>query len=153
MNGLNNIIVRVPLTIRRRPGRKTIVSPAGATSADHCTVPRRADPAMVKALARAFRWKRMLENGRYASISEIAAAEKLDRGYIGSILRLTLLAPDIVEAILDGRQPEDLGLPRLLEPFPLEWCEQRRRLGVVDQMAQGADPAPDRWTYAGDTAA
>ena len=66
---------------------------------------------MVKALARAFRWKRMLEDGRYASISEIAAAEKIDRGYVGSILRLTLLAPDIVEAILDGRQPERLGLP------------------------------------------
>jgi hypothetical protein len=80
---------------------------------------------MVKALARAYRWKRLLEHGRYASISEIATAEKIDRGYVGSILRLTLLAPDIVEAILDGRQPEGLGLPALLEPFPVEWCQQR----------------------------
>jgi hypothetical protein len=55
---------------------------------------------MVKALARAFRWKRMLETGRYASINEIAAAEKIDRGFAGTILRLTLLAPDIVESIL-----------------------------------------------------
>jgi hypothetical protein len=66
-----------------------------------------------------------LDDGRYASISEIAAAEKIDRGYVGSILRLTLLAPDLVEAILDGRQPEGLGLPALLEPFPLDWQRQR----------------------------
>ena len=79
-------------------------------------------------LARAHHCKRMLEEGRYASISETAAAEKLDRGYLGSILQLTLLAPDIVEAILDGRQPPELGLPRLLEPFPAEWSEQRERL-------------------------
>jgi hypothetical protein len=80
---------------------------------------------MVKALARAFRWRRLLDDGRYASISEIATAEKIDRGYVGSILRLTLLAPDIVEMILDGRQPEGLGLPALLEPFPVEWGQQR----------------------------
>ena len=94
---------------------------------------------MVKALARAFRWKRLLEDGRYASISEIAAAEKIDRGYVGSILRLTLLAPDIVEAILDGRQSEELGLPSLLKPFPLEWERQRTRwFGPAE--AQGESP-------------
>src|SRR5215212_3605288 len=76
-------------------------------------------------LARAHRWKRMLEEGRYASISEMAAAEKLDRGYLGRILQLTLLAPDIVEAVLDGQNPGELTLPRLLEPFPLEWARQR----------------------------
>jgi hypothetical protein len=80
---------------------------------------------MVKALARAFRWKRLLNDGRYTSISEIAVAEKIDRGYVGSILRLTLLAQDIVEAILNGREPEQLGLPALLKPFPLEWTRQR----------------------------
>ena len=67
----------------------------------------------------------MLQEGRYASISEVAAAEKLDRGYLGRVLRLTLLAPDIIEAVLDGRQPSELGLPRLMEPFPLEWARQR----------------------------
>src|SRR5947209_7696790 len=109
-----SITVHVPLAIRHRPGRKTVVTPAGEAGA--VAIRTRADPAMVKALARAFRWKRMLEDGRYASISEIAIAEKIDRGYVGSILRLTLLAPDIVETILDGRQPVDLGLPRLLKP-------------------------------------
>src|SRR4051812_39529399 len=138
MTGLNSITVQMPLAIRRRPGRKTIVTPASAESADRCIILRRADPAMVKALARAFRWKRMLDTGRYASISEIVAAEKIDRGYAGTILRLTLLAPDIIEAVLDGRQAEDLGLPRLLEPFPLEWNEQRREL---NRIAQHDDPA------------
>jgi hypothetical protein len=71
---------------------------------------------MTKALARAFRWKRTLEDGRYASITEIAKSEHIDRGHVGSILRMTLLAPDIVEAILDGRQFVGLGLPLLTEP-------------------------------------
>jgi hypothetical protein len=72
-----------------------------------------------------------LENEHYTTISEIAAAEKIDRGYVGSILRLSLLAPDIVEAILDGRQPDGLGLPTLLKPFPLEWELQRAKLATT----------------------
>lgn len=67
----------------------------------------------------------MLDDGRYGSVSELAAAEKLDRGYLGRILMLTLLAPDIVEAILDGRQPAELGVHVLREGFPVEWGEQR----------------------------
>jgi hypothetical protein len=93
---------------------------------------------MVKALARALRWKRMLDDGRCASISEIAAAERIDRGYVGSILRLTLLAPDIVEMILDGRQPEGLGLPSLLEPFPVEWGQQRTNWLVAAESPEQA---------------
>ena len=88
-------------------------------------LPTRADPALVKALARAFRYQRLLDEGRYASISEMAAKERIERGYLGSLLRLTLLAPDIAEAILDGRQPHGLGLPSLLEAVPLAWDEQR----------------------------
>jgi hypothetical protein len=125
MSIATSITVRVPLTIRHRPGRKTVVT-QGETAGDF-PVRTRADPAMVKALARAFRWKRMLEDGRYASISEIAAAEKIDRGYVGSILRLTLLAPDIVDGIMDGRHPDGLGLPNLLQPWPLSWSDQRSK--------------------------
>ncbi len=55
----------------------------------------------------------------------MAKAERLDRGYLGRVLQLTLLAPDVVEAILDGRQPRDLGLPALMEPIPSAWDEQR----------------------------
>ena len=123
MSAATSITVRVPLVIRHRRGRRTVVTPDGQSGTP--TTRTRSDPTMVKALARAFRWKHMLEDGRYASITEIASAEKIDRGYVGCILRLTLLVPDIVEAIMDGRQPDGLGLPALLEPFPIEWGQQR----------------------------
>jgi hypothetical protein len=118
------ITVRVPLAIRSRPGRKTIVIPA--REAGSTAVPTRADPALLKALARAFRYQRLLDEGRYASVSEMAAAERIERGYLGSLLRLTLLAPEIVQAILDGRQPDGVTLPAIMAPFPVEWKAQRR---------------------------
>ena len=128
MKGVTSVTVSVPLTIRRRGGRKQIIGPDGsvARQGDGGTgfVPVRGDPALVKALARGFRWRRMLEDGRYASISEMAKAEGIERGYLGSLLRLTLLAPEMVEAILDGRQPEGVTLPGLLEPFPAAWSDQ-----------------------------
>ena len=80
--------------------------------------------ASLKALARAFRYQRLLNEGRYASISEMAAAEKIERGYLGTLLRLTLLAPAIVEAILDGRQSEGTTLPRLMELLSTDWIRQ-----------------------------
>jgi hypothetical protein len=115
------LTVRVPLAVRQqRGGRKLMIAPGGmaprGTSA--------ADTTLVKALARAFRWRRLLESGRYGTIKEMAAAEKMAESYLSRILRLTLLAPDIVEAILDGRQPEGMTLPRLMEPFPVEWNRQ-----------------------------
>lgn len=121
MTAATSITVRVPLAIRHRPGKKTVVTPMAAGPA---AVTTRADPALVKALARAFRYQRMLDEGRYASITELAAVEKLDRGYLGSLLKLTLLAPEIVERILDGRHPEQIGLPALLEPLPAAWDAQ-----------------------------
>ena len=86
-------------------------------------VPSRArvDGSLINALARAHRWQRMLDDARYGSVSELTAAEKLDRGYLGRILMLTLLAPDIVEAITDGRQPAGIGVHVLREGFPMEW--------------------------------
>jgi hypothetical protein len=126
MSMAGGITVRVPLTIRRRPGRKTMVTPV--RDGGEAALPARADPALVKALARAFRYQRLLDEGRYASISEMAAAERIERGYLGSLLRLTLLAPDIVEAILDGRQPAALGLQGLLGAVPADWSGQRQAL-------------------------
>jgi hypothetical protein len=122
MSITTSITVRVPLAIRHRPGRKTIVTPVADGVAP---VRTRADPALVKALARAFRYRRMLEEGRYASITKLAAAEKIERGYLGTLLRLTLLAPEIVQAILDGQQLEGVKLRRLLEPLSTEWPAQR----------------------------
>jgi hypothetical protein len=95
------ITVRVPVTIRKRGGRRLVVAPDGAP----WSAPRpRVDNTLVKALARAHRWKKMLDDGRYGSVTELAAGEKLDRGYLGKTLTLTLLAPDIVQAIMDSRR-------------------------------------------------
>jgi hypothetical protein len=135
MTAATSITVRVPLAIRHRPGRKTVVTPMIDGVAPVTT---RADPALVKALARAFRYQRMLDEGRYATISEMAAAERIERGYLGSLLRLTLLAPDIVEAVLDGRQPEGLTLAALLEPFPACWAEQRSALERTSRPGAGS---------------
>jgi hypothetical protein len=128
MKGLTSVTVSVPLTIRRRGGRKQIIGPDGAVARQGDggagVVPVHGDPALIKALARGFRWRRMLEEGRYASISEMAKAEGVERGYVGSLLRLTLLAPPMVEAIVVGRQPEGVTLPGLLEGMPVAWGEQ-----------------------------
>ena len=121
MTNATSITVRVPLAIRHRPGRKTVVTPM---TGGVVPVTTRADPALVKALARAFRYQRLLNEGRYASISEMAEAERIERGYLGSLLRLTLLAPDIVSAILDGRQPECMTLTMLMRPSPVYWEQQ-----------------------------
>jgi len=122
-----SITVRVPVTIRKRGGRKLVVAPDGTPWAR----PRaRIDNTLIKALARAHRWKRMLDDGRYGSVTALAAGEKLDRGYLGKILMLTLLAPDIVEAIMDGRQPAELGVHVLREGFPMEWGELWAKLAV-----------------------
>ena len=116
-----SITVRVPITIRKRGGRRLVVAPDGAPWA---TPRARIDSTLIKALARAHRWKKMLDDGRYGTVTELAAGEKLDRGYLGKILMLTLLAPDIVEAIMDGRQPAEMTLALLMRPFPVVWEEQ-----------------------------
>ncbi len=126
MTGATSITVRVPLMIRRRPGRKTVVTPVRGD--DEAAIPTRADPALVKALARAFRYQRLLDEGRYASITEMAAAEKIERGYLGSLLRLTLLAPAFVEELMEGRAGTGPTLPKLLQPFPEIWERQREAL-------------------------
>jgi hypothetical protein len=89
---------------------------------------RRTDSTLVKALARAFRWKRLLESGEYATIAELAEHEGIAPSYMTRVLRLTLLAPDIIEAILDGKQGPEVTLVRALEPFPVEWFEQQDQL-------------------------
>ena len=80
---------------------------------------------MVKAIARAFRWREMLESGEYATIKEIARMEKINDSYVARVLRLTLLAPDVVEMIVNGRQPPSLTLSFLMDRFPPIWAEQQ----------------------------
>ena len=118
------VTVRVPISIRTRGGRKLVLAPDG-TNVTTAPVCRHIDNAMVKAIARAFRWREMLESGEYATIRQIAAAEKINETYVGRVLRLTLLSPDIVETILNGRQPAKLQLDGLKRRFPVDWSEQR----------------------------
>ena len=122
----HTLTVRVPLVFRKRGGRTQVVTPDGSDS--WAPTRPRVDNTMVKAIARAHRWKRMLENGDFATISDLAAAEKINPSYLCRVLRLTLIAPDIVEAILDGRQPSGVQLDRLLAPFPVEWQLQTELL-------------------------
>jgi len=128
MSQATSITVHVPLNLQRRGGRKVVIAPDGSVlpQARPSLVPPTADPVLVKALARAFRWKRMLDEGRYASVQELAAEQKVDRGYAGRLLRLTLLAPAVLEAILDGRQPDGLSLDGLLTSVPTVWQDQTR---------------------------
>jgi hypothetical protein len=117
------ITVRVPISIRRRGGRKLVLAPDG-TNVTAASVCRHIDNAMVKAIARAFRWRHMMENGEYATIREIASTEKISETYVGRVLRLTLLAPDIIEVLVNGPQPR-LQLDVLMRRFPVEWGQQR----------------------------
>ncbi len=98
---------------------------------DGATPSRRTDSALIKALARAFRWQKMLEHGAFATISELAAHEGIAASYLSRTLRLAQLAPEIVEAILNGRQPADLTLEALRKPLPSEWGRQGNHLAVL----------------------
>jgi hypothetical protein len=119
------LTVCIPLTFRQRGGRKLVIVPQG----NDRSAPRpRIDNILVKAIARAFRWRKLLETGTHTTVAEIAAAENINASYVGRVLRLTLLSPEIVEAILDGRQPADLQLEDLLRPFPVGWREQRAEI-------------------------
>ncbi|MFN3946107.1 MAG: hypothetical protein ACK4K7_14370 [Allosphingosinicella sp.] len=113
------VTIHVPFRIVKRGGRKEVQLPDGAGSEP------KADNTLVKALARAFRWKRMLESGEFASISELAEREGIAPSYMTRILRLTLLAPDIVEAILDGKQGPEVTLAWLMDGFTEDWEGQR----------------------------
>lgn len=113
------VTLHVPFRVVKRGGRKEMQMPEGAQQ------PRRTDSALIKALARAFRWKRMLESGEFATIAELAEREGIAPSYMTRVVRLTLLSPGIVEAILDGKQGPEVALAQLLEPFPLEWRRQR----------------------------
>lgn len=134
------LTVTVPMTFRKRGGRKLVIAPNGA---DAWAPPlARIDNTMVKALARAHRWKKLLDSGRFQTVQDLAEAEKINPSYIARVLRLTLLAPDIVEAILDGRQPPGLQLDDLLAPFPVEWVRQRE--AHVDNAEAGQQSRKER---------
>lgn len=116
------ITVHIPMTMRHQGGRKQVVTPAGATP--WIPIPPRVNNTLVKAIVRAHRWRDMLETGNYATVRDLAKAEAIDEVYLGRVLRLTLLSPTLIEAILEGRQPATLELDDLLRQFPVEWDRQ-----------------------------
>jgi hypothetical protein len=120
---LDTLTIRIPMRLQRRGGRKLIMAPEGA--ALPAPKPRR-DETLIKALVRAHRWRRQIENGLAKSITDLAEQEGVTDAYVCRLLPLTCLAPAIVEAILDGRQPKGLRLAELLGNGPLAWEEQRR---------------------------
>ena len=122
---LETITVHMPIRFVRRGGRKEMQTPEGVA------LPRQADRTLVKALARAFRWQRLLESEAFATIAKLAEREGIAPSYLTRVLRLTLLAPDIVEAILDEatQRPQWVTLAQMLEPFPADWAEQHAQLG------------------------
>ena len=115
----DSLTIHVPFRIVKRGGRKEMQLPVGTTA------PRAPDNTLVKALARAFRWKRMLESGEFTTIAELAEREGIVTSYMTRILRLTQLEPGIIEAVLDGRQGDAVTLARLMDPFPISWIEQK----------------------------
>lgn len=120
------ITVRIPMTFARRGGRKAIVAPDGG---DAWAPSRpRLDEALIRAIVRAHRWERLLEQRKYRSAAELAEAEGITRSFVSRLLRLTLLAPNILEVILDGRQPKGVQLEDLTQSLPSGWAEQRKRL-------------------------
>jgi hypothetical protein len=110
----DTITVHVPFSLVKRGGRKEMVLPVDRST------PRQTDDTLVKALARAFRWKRMLDTGEFSTIADLAQRERIASSYMTRVLQLTLLAPDVVEAILDGRQGPEVTLARAMRPFPVQ---------------------------------
>jgi len=123
------IVVNVPLTLKKRGGRKEVVLPQ-AFASDSPMRPSHQE-ALVIAIARAHRWQKLLDEGKFESISDLAREIGLDPSFAARLLRLTLLAPDIVEAILTGDEPSGLSLTQLTKQLPMTWEEQRRELGMV----------------------
>ncbi|AMN44051.1 hypothetical protein [Rhodoplanes sp. Z2-YC6860] len=124
------ITVRVPIAIRKRGGRKLVIAPDGSPASPMAGP--RVDDALLKAIARAFRWQELLENGTYATIAEIAEAEKINETYVGRVLRLALLKPAIVQSILD--ELPILQLNDLMKTFPIEWNVQDSHFGIRKEL-------------------
>jgi hypothetical protein len=127
------VTVNVPFRLVKRGGRKEMHLPDGASSQ------RKMDNTLVKALARAFRWKRILESGEFTTIAELADREGIALSYMTRVLRITLLAPDVVESILIGQHSHEITLATLMNPFPLDWSDQRRAYFSVERLLHLGD--------------
>lgn len=127
--GDHGLVVDVPLKLKKRAGRKEVILPDAFGGGNLARMPHQ--EALVVALARAHRWQRLLDDGKFKSVSDLAREIGLDTSFSARLLRLTLLAPDIVEAILMGEEPSGLSLTTLTKQLPRDWTEQREGLGMV----------------------
>ena len=125
-----NLHIHIPMLIRRMRGRKVIIAPK-ALDGDVPDSPEMVQTAIVQALARASSWADILESGEVKSISDLAMNLDVDNSYVARILKLSTLAPDIVEAILNGEEPTGLSLAKLTKTFPTDWEEQRAMFGFT----------------------
>ena len=121
--------IHIPMKLRRRGGRKVIItSDGGVYNPD--SEPAMPDDPVVKALAKARRWQTMLESGETATIKDLADKEGVERSYLARTLKLNILAPHIVEKVLAGDYPDSISLESLRGKIPLDWEEQQQRFGV-----------------------
>jgi len=134
------IVIDIPLTFRRRGKRKEIVLPPGVTTG----APPRPPSPLALAVVRALRWQEMIESGEAESVSDLARRLKLDRSFVARTLRLASLAPDIIETILEGQEPDGLPLRSLRQhDISLLWEEQRGQLDIGPQ-PHAAMPTPEK---------
>ena len=135
-----SIVVVVPVSFKRRDGRRRILPRPAPHSEDRLAAggAEVANASLCLAIARAHLWREKLENGEVSSIAELAQALGVDSAYIRRVLRLTLLSPEIIERVLAGSEPPGLSLERLRR-FPLIWGEQRATLSVQIQGAGARD--------------
>lgn len=120
---VNTVTVKVPILFSTRRGRKRVLAIDG-TELTAVPAEPQINNALVKAISRAHRWQQMLEGGEYATLRELADAERINPSYVSRVLRLTLLSPALIEAILDGRQTGAVNLPMLMRSLPSRWDEQ-----------------------------
>ena len=125
----DRITVHIPMTMKKRGGWKEIILPEGVAPVHSSARKSVTQDSLILAIARAHRWKAILESGRFASITELAVAIKLEKSYLARLLNLTLLTPDIIQAILAGNEPSGVSLEKLTKNLPLDWGEQRKALG------------------------
>lgn len=134
----NGIIINVPLIIKRQEGRKKVIIPGANAAGYHPNSTHQ--EALVIAIARAHRWKKLLDEGKFESISDLAREIGLDVSFAARLLRLTLLAPDIIEAILAGEEPSGLSLTMLTRNLSFGWNEQHAILGFTFSVCARTTP-------------
>lgn len=130
MDIIENIIrIHVPVTLRRKGGRKLILLPEGQVSAGTTA---QQDATLINGIAKAWRWQMLYERGKFPCMEAFAEKYRINKSYAARVMRLNMLAPDIRMAIMDGAQPKDLQLADLLHPFPADWLEQRKKFGFKE---------------------